>query len=258
MCMRGFCYQQMKEETLFINLPKTNGLRIKAILRGSFKQPLAVIMHGRPGTGNDLLPYLCAHYLYEQGIASLRLFMYDFEPGTRNLLDCTLETNVEDFDAVIAELRKRGVPEVYGIGHSYGGITILKSKAKLDSAVLWDPTHGSHWIEHQDEEDEEYPEKTVGDIVIGTGGYGYINSVKAEEYDKCMGDTTSWAAHKGYPLKIISAGKGEMTHLGKHYIEVADEPKQHIVIKDAHHQLEDSDEVILRLFQETTEWLKKF
>ncbi len=256
--MNEFCYQRQQEETVWFDLPGTEGLRIKGILRGSFEQPLAVIMHGRPGTGNELLPYLAARYLFEQGIASLRLFMYDFEPNTRNLLDSSLETNAHDFDVVVEQLRKRNVPKIYGIGHSYGGITILKARARLDCAVLWDPTHGSYWSEHLEEDDKDYPETIAGEIVVGTAGDGYIDSVTAREYDKHLGDTTAWAAHKGYPLKVISAGKGAMAHLGKRYIAVADEPKQHVVIEDAHHPLDDSDEVVLELFQETASWLKKF
>lgn len=55
--------------------------------------------------------------------------------------------------------------------------------------------------------------------MIGTGGYGYVSTVTTEEYDRQMGDTTAWAANKGYPLMIVSAGKGAMTHLGKRYYE---------------------------------------
>ncbi len=62
----------------------------------------------------------------------------------------------------------------------------------------------------------------------------------------------------GYPLKVISAGKGAMTHLGDRYTEVADDPKKHVVIENAHHQLEDSDKVILQLLTETTEWLQRW
>jgi pimeloyl-ACP methyl ester carboxylesterase len=254
--MDKFSYKKEEETTIFFDLPDSSGLRIKSILRGVFNQPLAIIIHGRPGSGNELLTYLAARYLYEEGIASLRVFMYDFEPHTRNLLDCTLETNAQDLDTVVGELKKLNVPKIYAIGHSYGGMAILKAKAKLDGAVLWDPTHGSYWIEHKDEVDDNFPEKILGDILVGTGGYGYVNSVKDEEYDQSIGDTTDWAAHKGYPLKVISAGLGAMTHLGKSYVEVADEPKEHLVINEAHHQFEDSDVVVFELLSETAEWLK--
>ncbi len=247
-------YRSVPEETLYINLPDTDGLKLKAILRGSFDQPLVVMVHGRPGEGNELLQYLGARYLYEQGFASLRLFMYDFSPDTRDLLDCTLDTHAADFTAVIEYIRDRGAKTVFGVGHSYGGLTILKSDAKLDGAVLWDPTHGSVW---QDAElDLDFSEEVVGDMTIVRGGYGYIVPTAQREYDKRLGDTSAWAAHKGYPIEVISAGQGSMTHLGKRYVESADEPKRQVVIADAHHQFEDSDEVVIRLFQETASWLK--
>lgn len=154
--MGKLSYESIEEETLYFELPDTDGLKIKGILRGKFDKPLAVIMHGRPGAGNDLLPYLAARYLYEKGISSLRLFMYDFLPKTRNLLDCTLETHVADFDVVIAELRRRQAEKIFGVGHSFGGLTILRSDSKLNGAVLWDPTHGSVWAE-QPASDENFP-----------------------------------------------------------------------------------------------------
>src|SRR5262245_48601395 len=134
--MNKFCYQAVREETLIIDLPKTKGLKIKGILRGSLKGPLVVMMHGRPGSGNELLQYLGARYLYEKGFSSLRLFMNDFEPNTRNLLDCTLDTHVGDFDVVIKYLRTQKVPKVFALGHSYGGITVLTAQEKLDAIVL--------------------------------------------------------------------------------------------------------------------------
>lgn len=250
-------YRVMPEKTLFIDLPKTDGLRIKGILRGSLKQPLVVMMHGRPDSGNSLLQYLGARYLYERGVASLRLFMYDTKPKTRNLLDCTLQTHVGDFEIVVRYLQEHNVPKIFGVGHSYGGITILLSKVKLDGAVLWDPSHGSYWGEMRGKRYEnEFPEKTVEDIVIGLSGKGYIFPKIMDEQDNKLGDTSKLAAHKGYPLKLIAAGKGAMADLGKRYIDAADEPKQFVEIAEAGHSFYDSDEVMLRLFEETTSWFE--
>lgn len=253
--MTKFCYKEATEETLFIDLPGSGGLKIKGILRGSFDQPLAVIIHGRPGSGNELLQYLGARYLYELGFASLRLSMYDFSVNTRNLVDCTLDTHAQDFSTVIDYVHSRGTKQVFGIGHSYGGATILKSDAELDGAVLWDPTHFSYWQEHP-EPDPNFPEEIVGDLVITMTGYGFITPLAAREYDHNLGDSSTWARGKGYPLEIISAGQGGMAHLGKRYIDFADEPKKHVIINDAHHQFEDSDKVMSQLFEETTNWLK--
>lgn len=255
--MREMRYRTIEEKVIFFDLPHTKGLRIKGILRGELSEPLAIMMHGRPGNGNELLQYLGARYLYERGISILRLFMYDFEPKTRNLMDSNLQTNADDFEAVVQDLREQNVTKVFAIGHSYGGLTILKSKIELDAAVLWDPSHGLWWAENRDALfADEYPEVVVDKYVIGTAGGGWVYPVAAREHDKQLGDTSSWAA-KNYPLKIISASDGALTDLGKRYVEKAREPKSHVVIANAHHSFEDSDDVILKLFEETYDWITK-
>jgi pimeloyl-ACP methyl ester carboxylesterase len=252
----NFTYQYTEEETIFFDLPGTNGLQIKAIKRGSYDQPVAVIVHGRPGSGNDLLPYLFARYLYEQGISSLRLYMYDFLKNTRNLIDCDLKIYANDLDTVVKALRNKGVSKLYGVGHSYGGLTILRSSEKFDNVVLWDPTHGLVYQEKPDLSTYgEFPEEEHGRMIVVPTGPGFLRSKKSEAEDKNLGDTTDLARAKGYPLKIISAGKGAMAHLGKKYIEAADSPKKHVVIDDAHHSFEDSDKIIDKLFSESVEWL---
>lgn len=250
-------YDFEPEETVFFDLPDTDGLQIKAIKRGSYDRPMVVIVHGRPGSGNDLLPYLFARYLHQQGISSLRLFMYDFLKNTRNLIDCDLETYASDLDTVAKILRSKGVPKLYAVGHSYGGLTILKASEKFDSVVLWDPTHGLVYQEKPDVSTYgEFPEEEYGNIIVVPTGSGFIRSKKAKAEDENLGDTTDLAKGKAYPLKIISAGKGAMTHLGKKYIDAADSPKEHVVIDEAHHSFEDSDEIVGRLFQESAGWLK--
>lgn len=256
--MQEMRYRAIEEKVIFFDAPQAGGVKIKGILRGKFDGVVAVMVHGRPGSGNALLQYLGARYLYEHGISTLRLYMYDFDPKTRNLLDCTLQTHVSDFEAVVNELRKRDVKQVFGIGHSYGGLTILRSNAKLDGAVLWDPSHGLWWTENRDALfAKEYPEKVIDHYVIGTAGKGWLYSKTALEYDEQLGDTSGLAT-KDYPLKIISAGKGALTDLGKKYFEAAIEPKSHIVIEDAGHGFEESDNVTLRLFEETRDWIESY
>lgn len=247
-------YRTIKEEIVYFDLPNTDGLKIKGIIRGTLKDSVAVLIHGRPGSGNELLQYLGARYLYERGISTLRLFMYDFDPNTRNLMDCNLQTHVDDFEIVVEKLRMQKVNKVFAVGHSYGGLTILKSNAKLDGAVLWDPSHGSWWAENRSALYEtEFPEKELDKYVIGTAGPGWVYPAAGLEYDKHLGDTSGLAV-KNYPLKIISAGRGALTDLGEKYYMVAKEPKSHIIIKGAGHGFEESDEIMLKLFKETANW----
>jgi len=251
-------YENRLEKSLDITL--RDGKKIRAILRGELTKetPVMIMMHGRPGSSNELLQYLGAHYISERGITTLRLSMYEFGEQYRNLVDCTLNTHIQDFEDVIDYLRDVGVGHIFALGHSYGGITIMGSDAQLDGAVLWDPSHGLAWLDDSpDFTNDNYPEKTVGDIVIGTGGHGYIKSLQQDAYDKSLGDTTSWAENKKFPMKFILASAGPLAKYAKQYYDAAAEPKAIVEIKEAHHQFLDSDEVVEKLFDETVEWVKR-
>lgn len=253
-------YPAIIEQPMFFELPDSGGKRIKGVLRGTLggQQPLAILMHGRPGNGNELLQYLGARYLAEQGITTLRLWMYDFEPHTRSIMDCTLQTHVADFTAVVQALSRQGIKQVFAVGHSYGGLTILGSQVELAGAVLWDPAHGLWWQDGRSKVSaQKYPEKIVNEYVVGTAGSGWMYPTAALEYDQQLGDTTAWAA-KEYPLLVVSAGAGKLTDLGTRYVRAARGVKKQVVIEDAHHNFEDSDQVMQRLFAETAAWIAKY
>jgi pimeloyl-ACP methyl ester carboxylesterase len=250
-------YQNKSEQSILV--PLRDGKMLHAILRGEINDhtPVVVMMHGRPGSANELLQYLGARFISERGFSTLRLSMYNFGAEYRSILDCTLKTHISDFEDVVQFLREKGVGQVFALGHSYGGITILGSKAVIDGAILWDPSHGLAWYDsNPDFISEDYPEKTFGNIVVGTGGHGYILSKEQEEYDMSLGDTSDWAKNKHYPMKFILAGAGPLATLAQKYYDVASEPKYVVEIKDAHHQFEDSDAVVEKLFTETVDGLK--
>lgn len=255
--VREMKYGAAPEETVYIDLPNTGGLKIKSVLRGTLSQPLVVMMHGKSGQGNSLLMYLGARFLFEHGFASLRLWMYDTGKNTRNLLQCTLDTHVEDFATVVQYLRDHGVSHLFAIGHSYGGLTIIKSMAVLDGAVLWDPTHGNIWHGKHAAWLKKYPEITIGDIVVGIRGNPSVTSTTMQKQDHTLGNTSAWITGKGYPIKIITAGKGILSELGRKYFDAADTPKALVDIEAATHNFDDSDESIFRLFAETEQWFKE-
>jgi dienelactone hydrolase len=250
-------YSNRPERRIDIELPDSK--KINGILRGELDndKPVVILMHGRPGSASEVLQYLGARYLSEYGFNTLRLNMYDFGEHYRDLIDCTLDTHIADFDAVVDFLRGKGVQKIFAVGHSYGGITILGAKAKLDAAVLWDATHGT--VFHRTWEHEaDYPEKAVDNLLIGTGGPGYISTKRIDNYDQALGDTTAWATGKNYPLKVIAAGANYMVDLEQKYYDAANEPKSFIAIDGATHSFMDSDEILDQLLSETAGWFEKF
>ena len=252
----GITYNNSIEQDIVIDLP--DGKKIHGILRGSISpdSPIAIIIHGRPGTGNELLQFLFARYLHEHHISSLRLFMYDFESEYRNIVETDLDVHADDLDVVVNHLRKQGIVKIFATGHSYGGLTILRSKALLESAVLWDPTHGLAFSDGLD--DPIYPETHLRDIVYVPTGCGYMYPEKQYLYDINIGDNSSWAYSKNYPIKYITAGKGILKPFVNKYFEQTRGAKSIVNIEEAHHQFTDSDEMIDVLFQETLDWFNRF
>lgn len=255
----------MQDHDVFIDLPHADGLQMRAVMRGDYAQPVVLLVHGRPGDGNGTLQYTYARELSKYGIASLRVWLYDFLPNTRNLLDATLEDNAADLETAATFLRENQAPRVFGVGHSYGGLALLASNVTLDAAVLWDPTHGEVFRRPPQGPKQqilrdygEYTEVESGDYVITVTGKGDVKTRAMRDHDKALGDTSDYAAHKGYPLKVIGAERGIMNDLGARYVAAADEPKQHVVLPGATHNFLQSDAVTQQLFDETTEWLQKY
>lgn len=252
-------YSSVDEEQVRIALPGDDGTYIYGLLRGELTQPVVIIMHGRNGDNNALLPYLGARYLYEHGFASLRINMYGMQDDARDMVDTTIQTHADDFDAVVAWLRAQGATRLYAAGHSYGGITVLKAASKLDGAILWDPSHGLAW---QGEVYERWRPKhpvETDDLYISTDGAGMVVSRRSHTQDLSLGDTSDWAAGKGYPLKIIAAdrGIGILTEFCERYHAAADAPKAFVEIKGASHGFDDSDAIMMLLLKETLNWLKE-
>lgn len=249
--MDKFCYQKRTEQTIFIDLP--GGLRLKGVLRGSLDRPLVIMLHGLPGYGNELLQYLGSKYLSEQGFATFRAFLYAYDKRTRDLADCTVDIHAADLDVVVDYFREKGVEKIFAEGHSYGGLTILRSKSRLDGAVLWDPAHGLAFVDG----DDYYSRiEQAGPYKLYLDGDGYIEPEAITKEQAAFGDNSLDAKGKGYPIRIVSAGDGVMTEMHKKYLTVADQPSDQVVIDGAHHQFEDSDEVMWGLLEATREWLE--
>jgi len=244
-------YHSVQEKDLVIDL--SDGKRIHGYLRGKLENVNGVIvmMHGLTGSPKSVLQYLGSRYLHEQGFSTLCLAMYDVGESYRTIFDCDINVHIRDFEEVVAHLQKSGVKKIFGVGHSYGGLTILGSKAKVSGAVLWDPTHG---LAFEHDNSDKFPHVTYGPYRIDTSGKGYVYPEAIAKYNESLGDNSLWAEGKGYPIKFIAAGGGVLKDSIKKYLEIADEPKSYIEIEGASHDFTDTDAIITQLFVETAGW----
>ncbi|MAF35407.1 hypothetical protein CMO91_06215 [Candidatus Woesearchaeota archaeon] len=239
-----------KEREFQIPIPGTD-LNIYAKQYGELSDSMVIFVHGLTGHMDEHLFYNGARYFEKHGISSIRFNLYDWHDDARKLMDCTLETHAHDFNTVLQYLLTAKVKKIAAIGHSYGGPTILLGNHKqLAAIVLWDPSHGDIFA---DEDEVKYvPELNAYHVNWGTSFL--IGSPMRAMEKEIAWDSLTKKIHSA--LKVVSAGKGELVEHGKKYVDLANGPKQHVVIQSANHNFDDegaADE----LYKESASWIQK-
>ncbi len=242
------------DETDF-EIPLADGKKLHGILRDKLNSDsrVVVMMHGLIGSPKSLLMYLGSRYLYERGYVTLTLYMYSYGDEYRDAIDCTLETHIADFKECIAYLETLKVRKIFAVGHSYGGLTILGSKVKIDGAVLWDPSHGLAWDNGTDIK-RDWREKS-DHMLVSTDGPGSMRPIAAQEFNKNLGDTSDLARNISYPVEIISGDKSVIYKFQQSYADVVPTKKKFITICGAGHSFDESDDTLEQVFNHTAKWL---
>lgn len=221
-------------------------------LRGSVDKPLVVFVHGLGGRMDQHIFYNGARFLEKNGVSSFRFNLYSWEKDARKLSECTLETHSYDLDRVIEYFRKKGTKKIFVVGHSFGGPTILLSKKKdFDGVILWDPSYG----DPLSFENPKYV-PSLGMYKVTWEFDVLINKAMIEEAKTLKEREEKEIRKLSVPIKIITAEEGWLTEGGKKYYQLANEPKEYVVIESAKHTF-DEDGVEDKLLKETLGWIKK-
>lgn len=249
-------YKNISEQDLVIEL--SDGKKIHGLLRGEISgKNVVVLMHGLTSSPKETIIFLGSRYLYEKGYTTLSLYMYDFPDNYRNIFDCDLDVHVNDFETVINFIKNHKPKKLFSVGHSYGGLTILKANSLLHGAALWDPSHGLSY-QSSNSFRQKYDERVIDNYSISEAGTGWMYPKKIGEYNINLGDNSNWAKNLPYPVRIISAGNGILNEYHKKYLKYLSDPSDNVVINDATHGFDDSDEVMENLFLATENWFHKF
>lgn len=124
-----------------LTIPTPDGKTIYGKLRGDLSQPVVVFVHGLTGHMDEHLWYNGARFFEEHGYATYRFNQYDGEASARRLHETTIAQQATDLSSVLAYLHAHGAKQLFPMGHSYGGPTILKAdQSQMTAAVLLDPT----------------------------------------------------------------------------------------------------------------------
>jgi dienelactone hydrolase len=226
---------------------------IYATLRGSFKKPLVVMVHGLSGNRNEAMHYNAARYFEKHGFSSLRINLYSWEKGARRLHECTFSTHGKDIDTVLKYLNSKGAKDIYIVGHSYGWPSILHTSERNYKAVAgWD---GSILPTNHVDVPMRIP-KPKGRL-LNEGYFVVIGEQMAKDSHRIK--SLDLIKRFDKPISFITVDDNVNGNLGgnQKMYKVAKVEKELVVIKGAHHNfVEEGKEE--ELYAATVKWFKRF
>lgn len=134
----------MTERYLRIEGPESNG--VYGRLRSQNHRNLIIHIHGLTHSMNHMLEVFAADYFPQHGYDHYRIGLYAREQDSRNLIQSSLSTHVQDIRAVLKYFRNY-YDNIFISAHSLGALCVLILNPENIRAVsLWDPaTDVSHF-----------------------------------------------------------------------------------------------------------------
>ncbi|PJA45715.1 hypothetical protein CO174_01710 [Candidatus Uhrbacteria bacterium CG_4_9_14_3_um_filter_50_9] len=241
------------EKYITIPIPHSKK-KIYAVRRGNFKKPVAVLVHGLSCTMNEHCLFNGSHFLETHGFSTLRFNLYDWHDDARKLHECDFTTYARDVETVVSYLRGKGVKKIFGVGHSFGGVSILYAKPNLFDAIsLWD---ASNYATLPKGFEKKFTRIFHGKHLL-RGNWDFVMNPKL----LTQIETTDWKSLTSQfptPTQVIVAGKGMLIKGGRQYFKNSSAvQKEFFVVKGAGHCF-DEEGAEDQLFLATVKWFKKF
>lgn len=227
-----------------------DGKSMYGVLRGSLNRPVILMVHGLTGYNQEHIFFNGARFFDKHGISSLRINLYSDENDARCLTNCTLKTHALDITMALRFLRNRGVQQIFALGHSYGGPSIMLANQNLiDGYVMWDSSYKTDFI-------KLFGAKRINKNLFKIKWHIEFLVCKAMiKYSKNLNwDEIAKKIKK--PVLAIYAGKGILQKSTQTYARLIQGPCKLIKIPGATHCF-DEDGAEDRLFNETLKWIKQ-
>ena len=213
---------------------------------------LIILVHGLLGNKNEHIFYNGTKFFIKNGFDTFRFDLYNGRKGGRKLKECTLEIHSQD-TSIVVNYFKRKYDKIFLVGHSYGGLTVMKSDlSSISGIILWDAasTTNTEWASAM-----EYVENL--DAYLLSWGMDYIIGKHMFNESQKLPHPKELMSKINVPIKIICAQNSTLLKDGKIYYKYAKNPKEFTIIKNARHNFneEGSEEL---LFKETLNFMKKY
>lgn len=224
----------------------TSGKSDKAIL----------IVHGMTGNPKEVLHQAVADCFSKLNYDVLRPYLYDMNRSLKNartFQDATIAIHAKDIDTIMDHFAPQ-YKTIYGIGHSYGGPSILSSDTSRYKAIcLEDPT-----FKTKKEITSSFVQNNAGKYVIEWDHSIPVGQAMYDENEELSREQCiAWARNCKAPLRVIWAGDGGYRQLGESYHNHAKTATDMKLVNGTSHCFDEpgTTEPILRYIQE---WFEKF
>ena len=183
-----------------------------------------------------------------------RFNLYAGEDGARSLENCTIQTHANDLNTVLNHFSS-AYDQIFLIGHSYGGPTImLACPNKVTAVSLWDPTFNLQKIQTVFHKAYE----AVGDYyMVKWGVTSLIGKAMYEEANR-MDEDVCIALSKAFPapIHVVTAGDGFFKDAPTSYNTYGPEGSLREFISGTVHCFYEGDSCDI-LLQKTQAWFQK-
>lgn len=236
-------------------VPTPDGKVIYGTLNRPVKETgrLIIMVHGLTSNRSTHPFPMAVESFIKAGYTVARYDQYNAGNKGRSILDCTTATFCKDLTTVIKHFKKPK-EKIFLVGHSWGGLQIMRVNPAITAASLWDPSYALNEC--------RIPSKTLEPIeknrVLMHWGNAYAIGTKLnkELWELSRKECDTLARQAKFPIQVIQAGKDILAGLGCSYHNCAKTKTDFQVLK-ATHCFEELPEVP-KLLTHTINWFNKF
>ncbi|MGE4351796.1 MAG: alpha/beta hydrolase [Bdellovibrionales bacterium] len=234
-------------------IPTPDGKKIYGILNKS-KSPngkTILISHGLTGHSGEYLHVTARNLFTQCGYDVVRFNYYDAPPDARKLEECTIQTHADDLNLVGAHVRKTST-NLYVVGHSYGGLTLIHANPEVKALAFWDSSFFPYKVFWKDEAPQLGG--TTFYHICGWGCHNLINPAMID-FDRNMEESGIIALAKKIqtPSLVALAEKSQENPVRTIIYDTLTCPKKLVDIAGANH-IFSNGHTAYDLLQETIDW----
>ena len=217
--------------------------------KDSKSKSLLIFVHGFTGNQNEHHYFNAVPFFTGKNYDTFRFDFYSKKEKGRSLSECSLTDHSNDLDLIVDNF-KNEYDELIIIGHSLGGLVILKSElSNVSKIILWDPTNPFKDLKHKN----AVYDSTLDKYLIKGKMDFYVGKKLIEEWMET--DFSILLPNLKVPCKIIFAGNNNKYELWKPDLSKIKVKSEFVIVDNATHCfIEEGTEE--KLFEETLNYLK--